>query len=531
MSLSKLSKYIFKVLCSNNGSLSYEELCSAMSDIRTVSDLNLSSILSNQQLFLIVSRTENSNVTTSGLTSDSQIISASCIRLCKNYPDKDCPDCGKLHLCRFFILGNCKFGEKSNTCKYSHDIHDFHNWNVISLNSLQELNVNELRVLLLQNDLSLLPEICLHYNKGNENRRHGICSRQETCNKMHICSHYISGNCKFGAECRRSHSFYGDDVSALLKKLRLDENVIQNLLKIYQNRNYLKQFHSSAGKEAATAFDSMRTKDNTSNEEICLYFVRKNCSFKEKCIRVHFSLPYRWQICKKTWQDLPNMEEIEMDFCDPNNITSSAIPPINFETMTCESYQVRRLSTASSVTKPPHYILTTEWLWYAKNDFGTWTEYENQGQKCSADLENFYLIENSEGEFNGKPNFKEIFQNFKSFKRDADFRRRPRFVSKQDVERKIQRTPKTQEGANVLESKNIPENWDKSALVDIGFKHQCSPEVATTGHLPWCITWNFCTRLCSRCMVADLCFLDVVIGVSLIWNLLLLVVFSDLLLG
>ncbi|XP_051886655.1 protein mono-ADP-ribosyltransferase PARP12-like [Pristis pectinata] len=377
MSLSKLSKIALKVLCSNNGSLCYEELRSKMADICAVSDLNLNTVLSNHQLFLIVSGT-GSNASTFGLTSDSQIISSSPVRLCKNYPNKECQDCGMLHLCRFFILGNCKFGGKSKTCKHSHDIHDFHNWKIININSLQELNVNELRILLLQNDPSLLPEICLHYNKGSENLRYGICSRKQACNKLHICSHYVSGNCKFGDECRRSHHFHGDDISALLRKLCLDEEVMQNLQKIYQNRNYLKQVPSTDGENAATSFACTSTKRNTNAEEICLYFIRKYCSFKEKCIRVHFNLPYRWQICKETWQDLPNMEEIEMDFCDPNNITSSGIPSINFETMMCESHQVRRLSTASSVTKPPHYTLTTEWLWYVKNAFGKWTECENQ---------------------------------------------------------------------------------------------------------------------------------------------------------
>lgn len=48
---------------------------------------------------------------------------------------------------------------------------------------------------------------------------------------------------------------------------------------------------------------------------------------------------------------------------------------VNFISMTCGRTPVRRLSTASSVTKPPNFILTTEWLWYWKNDQGEWTEY------------------------------------------------------------------------------------------------------------------------------------------------------------
>lgn len=50
--------------------------------------------------------------------------------------------------------------------------------------------------------------------------------------------------------------------------------------------------------------------------------------------------------------------------------------------MSCGSEKVRRLSTASSVTKPPHFILTTEWIWYWKDEYGLWQEY---GKKVSVE--------------------------------------------------------------------------------------------------------------------------------------------------
>lgn len=48
--------------------------------------------------------------------------------------------------------------------------------------------------------------------------------------------------------------------------------------------------------------------------------------------------------------------------------------------MRCGFAKVRRLSTASSVTKPPHFVLTTEWIWYWKDEYGLWQEY---GKKVS----------------------------------------------------------------------------------------------------------------------------------------------------
>lgn len=50
----------------------------------------------------------------------------------------------------------------------------------------------------------------------------------------------------------------------------------------------------------------------------------------EKCTRVHWHLPYRWQLLGRdglTWSDLPNMEEIERAYCDPRHDNSSADQP------------------------------------------------------------------------------------------------------------------------------------------------------------------------------------------------------------
>lgn len=156
----------------------------------------------------------------------------------------------------------------------------------------------------------------------------------------------------------------------------------------------------------------------------------------ERCARVHWHLPYKWQVLDKdgvTWNDLANMEDIEKAFCDPKHDTHCTGPvagtrrsfdllynlryikgeieqkhdclvdigqkwshcgcvlihlclsvyvsslslaeSVNFLTMTFGTSPVRRLSTASSVSKPPHYALTTEWLWYWKGDDGKWQEF------------------------------------------------------------------------------------------------------------------------------------------------------------
>lgn len=81
-----------------------------------------------------------------------------------------------------------------------------------------------------------------------------------------------------------------------------------------------------------------------------------------------------------------NMEEIEKAYCNPKNVRFDYATielvffpfSISFHKMTCGLQKVRRLSTASSVTKPPHFILTTEWIWYWKDEYDTWQEYGKQ---------------------------------------------------------------------------------------------------------------------------------------------------------
>lgn len=54
---------------------------------------------------------------------------------------------------------------------------------------------------------------------------------------------------------------------------------------------------------------------------------------------------------------------------------SSEYQRVDFVTMTMEFMPVRRLSTVSWVKRPPHYSLTTQWLWYCRAERGGWLEY------------------------------------------------------------------------------------------------------------------------------------------------------------
>lgn len=44
----------------------------------------------------------------------------------------------------------------------------------------------------------------------------------------------------------------------------------------------------------------------------------------DKCWRVHFGVPYKWEVeVDEVWMDLPDNEVIERDYCDPAKIHRS----------------------------------------------------------------------------------------------------------------------------------------------------------------------------------------------------------------
>uniref|UniRef100_A0A8B9SD04 Poly(ADP-ribose) polymerase family member 12 n=1 Tax=Apteryx owenii TaxID=8824 RepID=A0A8B9SD04_APTOW len=381
-------------------------------------------------------------------------------------------------------------------CKFVHNFYSEHNLCVLKQYGLEILNGDELRQLLLQNDPSLLPEVCSHYNKGDG--PYGSCTYKKICTKLHICQYFLQGQCRFGSSCKRSHDFLNSECYEKLERQGMSSDIIEKLPSTYRNmydikngtRNMYdtKDDKSSPCKERKhSSSQESSTMNDDESEQICLYHLYKRCVFKDKCIRVHFHLPYKWQISDgNTWNDLKNMEEIEAAYCDPsktrfsNGVTESGsvLPCICFRSMCCGFAKVRRLSTASSVTKPPHFILTTEWIWYWKDEYGLWQEYGKKDKDHAAatvssdDLEKAYIAKGSPklnfkaGKHEYELNFGAMIQKNLRYTTEREVCRRPKFVSQTEVEKTRKRGFKHSEE----ESTSVPAHWDKSALPELGFK-------------------------------------------------------------
>ncbi|KAF7698932.1 protein mono-ADP-ribosyltransferase PARP12 [Silurus meridionalis] len=472
---SLVSNHILRVLCNNQCCLEFQQLDRIIRQSFTVDEQILRRALLDSENFRVVDEEASAE---RALSPGTHIIATTTLRLCKD--QSKCTGCDHLHLCTYLVCGNCKFGNK---CRHSHDLKSAHNSVLLGNKNLNFLEETQLFQLLLQNDPSLFPEVCSHYNKGNG--EHGSCKYQTSCINLHVCQHFLQDDCKFGAACKRAHNFDAAAMKILTGRGFSLEN-IRNLQKTYKNKFLLtgqndKSLSQRAEKVSPTHVKEVKKQQRSSNSvseadrnEICLFYVGKGCSFKEKCVRVHYELPYKWEILDKDgqkWNHFPNEEDVERAYCKPENDNSSGLLPVDFISMKCGERAVRRLSTASSVTKTPYFILTTEWLWYWKNDQGKWIEYgkgEDEKSITSKSLENVYLSEvETEIPFSlGGNNYvlylKGMYQQNLKYKTKREVRRRPRFVSVQDVKGKSKSdAPET--------TVDFPSHWDKTALPSFSY--------------------------------------------------------------
>lgn len=158
------------------------------------------------------------------------------VRLCSGYLANKCQatDCGRLHLCRYFILGHCFFrGDmRGRFCRCSHDIRSEGNRAVMKANGISSLREKELRALLQLNDPSCLPEVCYEY-KGD--KMDVPCHKAEACHRLHVCQHFLRGQCRY-FRCNRSHNLLDASAFKVMQRHGLSEELINNvqLLRMHQ---------------------------------------------------------------------------------------------------------------------------------------------------------------------------------------------------------------------------------------------------------------------------------------------------------
>ncbi|NXE40178.1 PAR12 polymerase, partial [Ptilorrhoa leucosticta] len=369
-------------------------------------------------------------------------------------------NCNKLHVCRHFLKGNCKFPQ----CVMSHNLLDGH--------ALRVLETGGIDGKIASNFQTIYDYKHMEFNREQKKGNSGL---------------------KQDFEFDRGRNF------TRTKELKTTLQTVQ-MLHVPPSQAVLFIQFSHAGPSSTVTAQSQDQlpagegdkdkgkKDNSSDEaskdnkkdncdEICLFYVWKYCKNKDKCKSVHFRLPYKWEIHDGFfWHELSMMEEIEKAYCDPKN-SSMASRNINFQTMTCSSSLVRRLSTPSSVTKPT-FVLTTQWIWYWKNNQDKWIEYGQQEEgnsmtsPPSAVIEKLYqadpgaIVPFQAGQHQYELSFKDMIQTNTVFKTQRQVCRRPKFVSAEDV----QKIKTGSQKDSSIPNQTCPSHWDSSRLPDLGYK-------------------------------------------------------------
>ncbi|XP_035604913.1 protein mono-ADP-ribosyltransferase PARP12-like isoform X1 [Oncorhynchus keta] len=200
--------------------------------------------------------------------------------------------------------------------------------------------------------------------------------------------------------------------------------------------------------------------------EICHDYIFGCCFKGDKCMGIHSTMPYQWEVENGCgWSLIPDNEGIERDYCDPAKTESHGIPPVNFILMIRGHSKVRRLATVSSLDQP-EAVLATKWAWYWEEEDECWNAFWSSTME---DLERVYsdpslgsVFEFTAGRHTYEVNLEDMIQSNKSSHTLRWVRRRPIFNSAIDVQRAI--------CTSNTNTSIVPPYWDQSRLPGIGFE-------------------------------------------------------------
>ncbi|KAM6169040.1 zinc finger CCCH-type antiviral protein 1 [Erethizon dorsatum] len=215
--------FITKILCDHGGRLSLDALLGKIE----LSEAQLLEVLkeAGPDCFVVLETGGRAGVTRS-------VVATTRARVCRRkFCDRPCDN---LHLCKLNLLGRCHYSQSErNLCKYSHEVLSEDNFRVLKNHELSGLNQEQLAVLLVQSDPFFMPEICKSY-KGEGRKQ--ICNQEPPCERLHICEHFMRGNCSY-PNCLRSHNLMDRKVLAIMRDHGLSPDVVQNIQDICNSKH------------------------------------------------------------------------------------------------------------------------------------------------------------------------------------------------------------------------------------------------------------------------------------------------------
>ncbi|XP_074395077.1 zinc finger CCCH-type antiviral protein 1 isoform X5 [Zonotrichia albicollis] len=388
-------------------------------------------------------------------------------------------NCNKLHVCYYFLKGKCKFPQ----CLMSHNLLDDHALRVLETVGIDGKIASNFQAICdyKHMEFNRAPKkVYVHNFRNNNLKRPVVRGTKEVKTTLETVKCMLDVPPSKGPSSTAPAKIQDQLPTAAGDKDKgLSANSTPSSTAPAKIQDQLPTGAGDKDKGKKNSSSDEASKDNKKDncDEICLFYVWKYCKNRDRCQSVHYHLPYKWEVHDGlNWKELSMMEEIEKAYCDPKN-SSFPSKNINFQTMTCSSSLVRRLSTPSSVTKPT-FLLTTQWIWYWKNNQDKWIEYGEPEEgtsttsPSSAVIENLYqadpcaIVPFQAGQHQYELNFKEMIQTNTHFKTRRQVCRRPKFVSPEDV----QKIKTGSQRDSSIPNQTCPSHWDASALPDFGYK-------------------------------------------------------------
>ena len=237
--------------------------------------------------------------------------------------------CLALHVCRYYVLGDCRFGHKN--CKRNHDILNkqckelLKLYNISVHRSPKEV-LDEIKHFYIKTD-----KCNEHYESsnslGNFNRNFlkprcsssGINNRRKNENKSqknHPESNNTSESDNDSTDSEDNSDSDCSSTSSCYAPVYLsdEEENSQN------NQNVGKTFLNSINKNSdASSYNVIENATSDSSVIICVHFLLNKCAFGKNCSKIHSSVPYQWQWKDKIrWTNFPSSTniDIEKQFCN-----------------------------------------------------------------------------------------------------------------------------------------------------------------------------------------------------------------------
>ncbi|XP_052760088.1 protein mono-ADP-ribosyltransferase PARP12-like isoform X3 [Mya arenaria] len=402
--------------------------------------------------------------------------------------DKAGKPCPYLHLCKDYIIRECK----RKNCQRSHFIHESMVRNVlekhdISMGRIPKENLAVFRTIMQANDGNYsgrdgpIPEPMFERGRPPQGK---------LIKPMSGMTIQDSGVEPTSRRPPLAHAQGGAE--AVMPGKRTTRSTRPARAMRSQNQgvpfNIRRASPSPVGRvrQATSDMVSETAANNILNKKICIYHLKSRCAYFERCFNYHCELLYQWFYRfddSANWETVEPQENMRMElhYSDPAKVEYSLfigamLVQLKFKTMKAEGggkqLTFHRVSTETSAILDSHPLATSwQWFWMAEN--GDWNKYGDDADGyrstiSSQDLEQAY-ISNPDGQLKFSTQGHEYVLDFANmvqrnlvFKTEREVSRRPKFVSKDELESR-KKQPIIQKPARSATSGFVPvapQHWN-----------------------------------------------------------------------